>query len=525
MIEDAKLGKFTLIITREVSRFARNTLETLEYTRMLKALGVEVYFISDGISTFDKDGESRLTYMAANAQEESRKLSERVKAGQHIARQKGILYGTGNILGYYRRKEDGKFIVDEDQAETVRMIFRLCIGGKGLRAIKVELIKAGRKNSAGEVKWYDSTISRVLQNPFYTGIQYQCQTTVVDFLEHIVVKNDKSEYVEIVGDYEPIISIKDFEKATEIRESRRSKFHGDNIIKPSNDKWMNLMECGCGSRFQQYKWRKNNNTGEVTKGYSCRNRIVNNTTEYRIKKGLPLEGACDRKTVSEWHLELMIKDILGAIWGFRKESVIKAFEIIKDSFVDDEIDNINRVHEIQSKIDKTQSKISKLIDLYTDGIINKNELNEKKDQYRNIIKTSEEELKRINGGIVLAEKTLDMKLKNIREALEQLVDFDVERLDEDMINQLVDKVIVRDDGKFEWLINLADIENQDIFSFYLNEKYEDKKEKSIEIRDSKYLMAFDSVITVERAREYRRKYGKHIKSNKWSDLSYKVYVR
>lgn len=524
MIEDAKKKKFDLLITREVSRFARNTYETLKYTRMLKSLGIEVIFISDGISTFDPDGEARLTSMASNAQEESRKLSVRVVEGQKIARHvKKVLYGTGNILGYNRSGDT--FVIDEEQADTVRMIFRLYIEGKGIRTIKLELTKAGRKNSAGQVKWYESTISRILENPMYIGKQYQQKTTVIDFLEHKIMKNDKSDYVVIEGDFEPIIAAEDFEKVAEIRAGRAVKNPGPKAYKASDDKWMNLMECGCGSRFQQYKWRKYKDTDEVAKGYACRNRITNNTTEYRLANGLPLEGACDRKSISEWYMELMIKDILEEMWGFRKESVIKAFELIKDSFVDDEIDNRGKVKELESKIDKYEIKVSKLIDLYTDGAIDKKVFNERKEQYNEIIKAAKEELERISGGVDLAEKNLEKKLKHIRETLEQLVDFDKERLDEDIINQLVDKVIVRNDNEFEWLLNLSDIETGDLFSFYLNEKYEVKRQRSIEIRDTKYTMAFNAVISVERAQEYRRKYGKHIKPSRWNDISYKVYVR
>lgn len=526
MIEDAKHGKFDLIITREVSRFARNTLETLEYTRLLKSLSIEVYFIEDGISTFDKDGEIRLTNMAANAQEESRKLSERVKAGQYIARhEKKVLYGTGNILGYNRSGES--FVIDEEQAETVTMIFRLYLEGKGIRTIKKELLKAGRKNSAGQVKWFESTISRILDNPMYISKQYQEQTTVVDFLEHKVEKNDKSNYVLLEGDFEAIISVEDFEKIAEIKVERVNKNPGPKsyATKTSKNKWMNLLECGCGARYQQYKWRKYKDTDEVVKGYACRNRITNNTTQYRLENGLPLEGACDRKSISEWHLELMIKDTLEEMWGFRKESVSKAFEIIKDSFVNDEVDNRNKVQELESKIDKNKLKISRLIDLYTDGLIDKNELNDKREQYNEIIKAAKEEVDRISGGLDAAEKNLETKLMHIRETLEQLVDFDAERLEEDIISQLVDKVIVRGDNEFEWLINLSDIETSNLFSFYLNEKYKVKREKSIEIRDSKYTLAFNSVISIERAQEYRRKYGKHIKPSRWNDISYSVYVR
>lgn len=102
MLEDARQRKFDLIVTREVCRFARNTVDTLTTTRALKNIGVEVYFVEDNIWTMDGDGELRLTIMATLAQEESRKVSERVKAGQHVSREKGILYGNGNILGYDR---------------------------------------------------------------------------------------------------------------------------------------------------------------------------------------------------------------------------------------------------------------------------------------------------------------------------------------------------------------------------------------------------------------------------------------
>ena len=100
MIRDAELGEFDLIITREVSRFARNTVDTLQYTRELKANGVEVFFINDNIKTFDGDGELRLTIMATLAQDESRKTSVRVKSGQQTSMNNGTFYGNGNILGY-----------------------------------------------------------------------------------------------------------------------------------------------------------------------------------------------------------------------------------------------------------------------------------------------------------------------------------------------------------------------------------------------------------------------------------------
>ena len=165
MIEDAKKGKFDLIVTREVCRFARNTVDTLVTTRELKNIGVEVYFVEDNIWTMDGDGELRLTIMATLAQEESRKTSERVKAGQHISRQQGMVYGRGNILGY-NRKAKSTYTINPEQAETVRMIFDMYLQGEmGASKIANELTRLGRKNASGLVKWSPCVITRIVNNP------------------------------------------------------------------------------------------------------------------------------------------------------------------------------------------------------------------------------------------------------------------------------------------------------------------------------------------------------------------------
>ena len=156
MIEDAKKHKFDLILTREVSRFARNTVDTLQYTRMLKEHSVEVYFINDGIKTFDGDGELRLALMATLAQDESRKTSIRVKSGQQTSMDNGVYYGNGNILGYDRveqllpdKSKTVDFLINPEQAETVRMIYDMYLAGYGLVKIKDEMERRGRKTSQG----------------------------------------------------------------------------------------------------------------------------------------------------------------------------------------------------------------------------------------------------------------------------------------------------------------------------------------------------------------------------------------
>ena len=142
MVEDARQKKFNMIITREVSRFARNTVDTLQYTRLLKEYGVEVFFLNDNIKTFDGDGELRLTIMATLAQDESRKTSIRVKAGQETSMQNGVFYGNGNILGYDRVGKE--MVINPEQAKTVRMIYDMYLSGMGVTTIQYELEKAGR---------------------------------------------------------------------------------------------------------------------------------------------------------------------------------------------------------------------------------------------------------------------------------------------------------------------------------------------------------------------------------------------
>ena len=164
MLEDARAGKFDLIVTREVCRFARNTVDTLVTTRELKNIGIEVFFVEDNIWTMDGDGELRLTIMATLAQEESRKVSERVKAGQQISRQNGTLYGCGNILGYELKRNfdaDGKwnpsentYVINPEQAETVRMIYDMYLyEDMGASRIAQELTLRGRLNASGLNKW------------------------------------------------------------------------------------------------------------------------------------------------------------------------------------------------------------------------------------------------------------------------------------------------------------------------------------------------------------------------------------
>ena len=189
MMEDAEKGCFDLIVTREVSRFARNTVDTLQETRRLKKMGIEVYFTEHNIWTMnDEDGELRLTIMATLAQNESKKTSMRVKAGQKISFQNAIPYGSGNILGYDRIGKE--MVINPEQAETVKLIYKLYLEGKGTRKICYELEKRGCLTSTGRSHWEAANVARILHNPFYMGTIVYRKCFVPDYLEQKQKKNE-----------------------------------------------------------------------------------------------------------------------------------------------------------------------------------------------------------------------------------------------------------------------------------------------------------------------------------------------
>ena len=388
MIEDAKQGDFDLIVTREVCRFARNTVDTLVMTRQLKNYGVEVYFVEDNIWTMDGDGELRLTIMATLAQEESRKISERVRAGQKISRDNGVLYGSGNIIGYDR--VNGTYVINEDQAETVRMIFDLYLEGLGETKICKELSRRQRKDGHGNVSWSVSKISRILRNATYMGYKCYLKSYSNNYLEQKRIKNlDESTYLYVKGDFEPIISEEVFKRCEEIRKSRTTKMivnKGERTYgkKASQDVWLRKLRCACGSTFRKNKWRTNQR-GDTVFGYQCYNQVNNGSKSFREKNGLDTDGYCDIRMIGDWKLDLMAKKIFETIWTDKKEAVLEAYKILEECYQSDSNKNKATVSAIQGKISRATTRMNNLIAMRADGEISK-------EQFQNLRQEAEKEL-------------------------------------------------------------------------------------------------------------------------------------
>lgn len=219
MIACARNREFDLILTKEISRFARNTLDSIYYTRELKRYGVGVLFLNDQINTLDGDGELRLAILSSIAQEESRRTSERVKWGQKRQMEQGVVFGRA-LLGYDVR--EGKLYINETGARVVRLIFhKFTEEKKGTYVIARELEEAGILTVRNCKTWSCSSVLRILRNEKYCGDLVQKKTYTPDFLSHEKRQNQgEEEFVILKNHHPPIISREVFEKANELLDAR-----------------------------------------------------------------------------------------------------------------------------------------------------------------------------------------------------------------------------------------------------------------------------------------------------------------
>lgn len=456
MLEDARQGKFDLIVTREVCRFARNVVDTLVVTRELKSIGVEVFFIEDNIWTMDGDGELRLSLMATLAQEESRKTSERVKAGQKISRDNGVLYGNGNILGYDRVGDT--YVINEEQAETVRMIYDLYLQGYGSMKIANILTERKRKTASGLVKWSISNIMRAIRNATYTGTKCYNKSRSNNFLEQKRINNlDMSTYEYVEGDFPAIISQEVWDKAQEIRTSRVkpslvSTTKTTHSKRDSKDIWVNLLRCSCGSSFRKNKWHTKNDGG-ISYGYQCYNQLNNGNKKKREELGLDTEGYCDSRMIADWKLDFMAKSLLEHLWTDRKESVLLALDLIKRYYRDERVTcGKGDTTVIQSKLNKATARLQNLIAMRADGEITKEE-------YQAMRSPVDEEIRALQKALTevpqAEEHSSALNLDEITATLHSLVDFSGATLNHDVISKFVYMVTPTSDTSFHWYVNLS----------------------------------------------------------------------
>lgn len=462
MMQDAKDRRFDLIVSREVSRFARNTVDTLQQTRILKTYGVEVWFTEDNIWTLnDEDGELRLSIMATLAQNESKKISQRVKAGQMISFKNGVLYGNGNILGYDR--VDGNLVINKEQAETVKRIFELYLEGNGVRRIQDIMEQEGRKTASGLSRWQAGNINRVLSNSFYCGrIEYRKQY-VPDYLTQKKINNHgEIEKIYVKGSHEAIITPEVFDEAQRLKEKRstvKKDEHGNIIRKgqsPCKNVWAAKCRCTCGHAMNRRLAHKSK-TGDTSFIFQCYGQLRTGTPAMRLKRGLDIEGICDNTTFMQWRLDIMADFIFKKLVTNRQaiydEAIAMAGDLLEVRMTDGLSDK-DKVENNIKQIDKLKKQIAVLVDMCTEGDISREVFRQKKqkleDQIINLEKTNNECKQQIL-------ESEDDKLKQRRiESLTEFIKmqaFDPRaKIPETMIDVFVDR-IVYDKGVFSWYLN------------------------------------------------------------------------
>lgn len=542
MIKDAENGEFDLILTREVSRFARNTVDTLQYTRQLKSMGVEVFFLNDNIKTFDGDGELRLTIMATLAQDESRKTSIRVKSGQKTSMEKGTFYGNGNILGYDRVNKE--MVINPEQAETVRLIYQWYLSGWGLRKIQFELEKLGRLTAAGKKNWHAATIGHVLKNPFYCGIIIYRKQFVPDYLEQKKINNyGDVEQIKTVGTHEPIVSVEEFERVQKIMENHRKKQNNNpsGCRKPSGERqpvdiWTKLMICNCGHQFNRKVWHRLDN--ETQYGYQCYSSIRTGTVKSRLNKGLSIDGICETPMIAGWKLQMMAKWIFKNYLQNTDEILQLALQML-DNHIDDKeekLDNTETISRKQNELQKLSNRLNNLIEMRADGEITKELFKAKQDEISKRMQTLNGELSELIGDDTddVEEVTHEEKLIVLKYALEQLTNFNIDgNIPDKVIEAFVRKIVVSKEG-FAWYLRfMPDDEPPTSLTIEGTRKNNAKisslcdmqhRQLFTKVGNAKYLKLTEFTVKEEDAKNYLYAHSTRHRIFNWYDFKVSIYI-
>ena len=460
MIEEAMQGGIDLILTKEVCRFARNTVDTLSYTRKLKDNGVGVIFTIDNIDTRDSDGELRLTIMASIAQEESRKTSERVKWGQKRRMEQGIVFGR-DLIGYTVR--DGELAINEEEVPIVRAIFHKYTNeGKGTHVIARELSEEGLRPKRVKL-WSATVILRALRNEKYVGDLCQKKTFTPNYLTHAKKYNRGNEEMVYLKDHhEPIID-RDLWNRTQEELLRRAPTE-EMKSKHSNRYWCSgKLYCGmCGQRYvSRTKKLKNGTTYKAWRCYAAANHGTRKVSEDGEITG------CDNGSINERALLTCVHYGICQLQTNQKElkkeilQEIKALKGITEKKLD--------TKRITEKMENLNAKKRKVIDLMLDGLISKADLQEQTKWYDEQLAELSELLASAQSNDKAQSKQIDVFEQYIT-ALDEIMTFD--ETNESLYREILDKMVIYHDNTVEvWLKCVPFGMKLTIHSYGKNEDY------------------------------------------------------
>lgn len=354
MVRDGKQDRFDLIITKEISRFARNTLDSIQFTRDLLASGVGVFFQNDNINTLDEDSELRLTIMSGIAQDELRKLSSRVKFGHQQAIKQSVVLGNNRIFGY--RKDNKRLIIDEEQAVMVRKLFELYATGEhSMKDIEKLFWDKGYRNNNGN-KIAHSTLSGIISNPKYKGYYVGNKVKVVDMFtkkqkflppeEWVMFKDETGEIVPA------IVSEELWDKANEIllRRSEDVK-NRKGICNHANLLTGKLFCTSCGAPY--YRKAAKDRSGNVNSYWVCSGKINNGA------------DSCNSFAIYEREIKPLLLDVFNETETDANALIEEYIQLYKS--LDEEGELQKRIASQQSIIETSQRKQNKLLEYNVKG--------------------------------------------------------------------------------------------------------------------------------------------------------------
>ena len=436
LINDCINGDIDMIITKSISRFARNTLDTLNYVRMLKEKNIAVFFEEENINTLTMDGELLLTILSSVAQQEVENISANVKKGLKMKMQRGELVGFQGCLGYDYDPETKSISINEEEAKIVRYIFKRYNEGIGCYIIAQELESLGYKTKRGNPKWAESTVMGILKNEKYKGDIRQGKTFTVDPISKRRLDNfGEEDQFYIHNHHEGIIEEELFESTQQIINRRRkSKKTCDGKRETFTRKYSFscMLECGfCGGHLTRRSWHAGSSYHKVI--WQCVTSTKKGKKYCSESKGLP-EYIIEEAFLESYKLLCYNnKDVIDEMLK-RIETALCSGNAVK------EMDRISR------SISNVESKIEKLLDMHLEEMIDKETFENKYDDLNKQLTSLQDELV-VWKNSESREKNVKKRLSDFRKVLEHnetLVEFD-----RTVFESIIEKVIVGgydDDG-------------------------------------------------------------------------------
>ena len=434
MMSDAEHGIFDMVVVKDISRFARNTVDLLQNIRKLKSLGIETQFLTANMTSMG-NSEFVLTIFGALAQEESANTSKRVKFGKKMNAEKGrvpnIVYGYDKTIGDYFNLS-----INKEEADVIRQIFQWYNNeGYGAAKISIMLNERGLKTKRG-CQWSQNAICRILTNELYTGKIINGKQEVSDFLTGQRVDKDETEWMVVNRPDLQIISPEELEKAQQIMTSRGQVFKVDKERQSNKYLFSTLIKCKeCGWSFRRtVRTYKNTYVRWVCSGHN----------------GKGADSCPNAVTVDEDELIDVLQEYFNNLLASKKNVihyVVGEFQRVYKA----KDENLEYEKQLNTQLAKLKKSRQKYMDMYTDDLITREELNEKIGGMRQEIDRIENELKMVSYNVTKGDQ-LEHILNQTFKTIEDIPD--VRKMTNAQLKQIVQKIEVDKDGNIDIYLRL-----------------------------------------------------------------------